>query len=613
MTAIAAIYDPTDRYGADTLVSRALAAQAMYGSARPRFVTQMQAALGWDIFGQAHAPAPLRLCDGRLTLVADIRLTNRSSLIGDLDIDQSRAVSDAQLLGHAIETWGTTASFDRLRGDFAIAVWDEDTRQFTLARDLTGNRPLHFHLSETLVAVASMPSGLNALPNVPGKPDIDALARAVAAYQFDGDATHWQDVQRVMPGHYVTLDGNRAIQTKYWRPRIHPVKLPSYAAYVEAMRDHVDRAVASCIGHAEHVATHLSAGLDSSAITARAAHLMQGRGRITAYTAAPREGYAVERRSKIIDEAPFAAETVAMHDNVDHIVWRPKPGWSRRELDRAFDFAQAPPINLCNLHWIHGIFDEMAASKETLLLTGAYGNLALSHDGTMQAVSALMHRDYRAYLREIWGVRKAGPKAMLRLGRSALSTHRSLSPKHNTSLTYSNPRRGDYEANRYDRALSDIFLMAASRVDVGLLAKSALAGWGIDMRDPTTDRDLVEFSLGLPSWALMQNGASRSVLRDMMQGKMSEGARVAPIRGLQAADWHEGASQNLDWLHEELEASSEFLPAHAVIDTDRLQSLLDDWPEDGWEDDEVYQSRRLGLLRGVSLGHFIRRAGGANR
>jgi asparagine synthase (glutamine-hydrolysing) len=57
---------------------------------------------------------------------------------------------------------------------------------------------------------------------------------------------------------------------------------------------------------------------------------------------------------------------------------------------------------------------------------------------------------------------------------------------------------------------------------------------------------------------------------------------------------------------------AECQPAADALDLPRLQGYLDDWPGDGWESEAVLRKYRLALLRGVSSGHFLRRASGSN-
>jgi len=53
--------------------------------------------------------------------------------------------------------------------------------------------------------------------------------------------------------------------------------------------------------------------------------------------------------------------------------------------------------------------------------------------------------------------------------------------------------------------------------------------------------------------------------------------------------------------------------AAAALDVARMTRLVDDWPSGGWETDKAIGSYRLALLRGVSAGHFIRKAEGSNQ
>jgi asparagine synthase (glutamine-hydrolysing) len=46
--------------------------------------------------------------------------------------------------------------------------------------------------------------------------------------------------------------------------------------------------------------------------------------------------------------------------------------------------------------------------------------------------------------------------------------------------------------------------------------------------------------------------------------------------------------------------------ANRVLDLDRLQMLLDTWPEDGFERESVSDAWHLALSRGLSAGNFIR-------
>ena len=44
-----------------------------------------------------------------------------------------------------------------------------------------------------------------------------------------------------------------------------------------------------------------------------------------------------------------------------------------------------------------------------------------------------------------------------------------------------------------------------------------------------------------------------------------------------------------------------------------MHALVENWPTSGWERNDIIRRYRLALLRGISAGHFLRKASGANR
>jgi asparagine synthase (glutamine-hydrolysing) len=87
--------------------------------------------------------------------------------------------------------------------------------------------------------------------------------------------------------------------------------------------------------------------------------------------------------------------------------------------------------------------------------------------------------------------------------------------------------------------------------DIGTGGKSALAGWGIDVRDPTADQRLVEFCLNVPAGQYLKDGISRSLAKRAFADRLPRAVLNETKKGYQTVDWHEGltevASERSGW------------------------------------------------------------------
>jgi asparagine synthase (glutamine-hydrolysing) len=150
------------------------------------------------------------------------------------------------------------------------------------------------------------------------------------------------------------------------------------------------------------------------------------------------------------------------------------------------------------------------------------------------------------------------------------------------------------------------------RADLGSYNKGTLAGWGIDQRDPTADRRLIEYCLSLPMSAFIAHGESRALARRALADRLPQAVIDERRKGYQAVDWHEGMRTGRADIAAELERLSPCAPAARTLDLERLQRLIEQCPDDGWGRHETVAAYRLALYRGVSAGHFLRKATGSN-
>jgi len=586
-----------------------------------------------------HDRGPVTGAGGALMLVADVRLDNRAELAATLGISAASAATmcDAAMAMAAIERWGEDAP-ERLVGDFALAWWDRRSAQLVLARDYLGQRPLHWHRGEHVFAFASMAKGLHALPEVPPAPNRERAADFLALVPETGTGTFFEGVDKVAAGHVVTVSSEGVSARAFWRPNLDPIFLGSAEEYAEALASHLDEAVRACLrGTGGRVAAHLSAGLDSASVTASAAMLMApDGGKVTAYTSVPRAGPAWRAPGgALADEGPIAAEVAALHPNIEHVLIHGAGASPVAALDRNFFLYERPVLNLCNQVWAAAIFDEAKARGLKVLLSGQMGNMSISYDGLPLLTQLLTQGRLVRLAREIFALRRKGTRlgtataqafgpfvplpfwraiGRLRGKDKGLETYSAINPAAASAFQVMEraAERGLDIFYRPRRDAVETRLWVLGRVDMGNYNKGALGGWGIDQRDPTADRRLVEYCLRVPIDQYLRNGETRSLARRAFADRLPASVIHQRRKGYQAADWHEGLTAARGELRDEVSRLSHIEASAEALDTARMAKLIEDWPEGGWHKDATVAHYRLALLRGISAGHFLRKASGSN-
>lgn len=197
------------------------------------------------------------------------RLRNRRELAGELGEPDAGA---EDLLSLAFESWGA-AALPRLRGSFALLVWDPDAGTGLLAVDQLGAGGLYLHESPGRLALATeVHELLRILPRRP-PPDPTVLVPWIADGQLPRGRTLYEGVRRLEGGHFVRLDRSWWREQVYWSPRyVTPAEIAREDA-VARVRAGLTRSVAACIEGADTTGVQVSGGLDSSIVAALAREL----------------------------------------------------------------------------------------------------------------------------------------------------------------------------------------------------------------------------------------------------------------------------------------------------------------------------------------------------
>jgi len=565
---------------------------------------------------------PISPDGGRTNVVADVRLDNRSELAALLRItpDDAAAMTDAAILAQAVAHWGTDC-FQRIVGDYSFAAWNSLDQSWLLARDVAGALPLYFYSDDKIFAFASMPVGLLALAEVPAEVNEEGLLQMLeTAPRASVEATEWsgfQHIRRVPAGHFIRIDRRGERTFAHWKPPAE-LRLKRPEDYYEGLREHLDRAVASRLRGVGDVASHLSGGLDSSSVAATAAQLQAQRGAgVVAYTSVPQQRCSVEPHSRFSDEREHAAATAALHPNLQHVLITSEGRSPWHSLDSHFLLYQQPMLNLCNNAWISAIHDDIARRNIKVLLTGSQGNFTISYKGPEMLPALITSGRWSELLRLTEALHRRGmsrksllansfapwiPRTLLMAAKRSPPPPNLLHPDHNEK------RRRLPPASPFtftaDHVRWRMFLLR--RCDLAAIRKGTLAAWGVDERDPTTDRRLLEFCMSVPAMEWMRDGLPSAMLRNGLADRLPEKVRYETRKGLQGTDWHIEAAKALPQLQEEMRKLEKSPSVNSMIDIPRMRSMIENWPKD--DDFEKISTYRYTFLRTLSVGKFLRDA-----
>ena len=558
-------------------------------------------------------------------LAADLRLDNRADLAAALAMSPGEAAtrSDAALLFAGLERWGE-AVVDRLVGDFAFAFYNHRSRRLVLARDPLGQRPLFWHRGRDFFAFSSMPAGLLALPQIAGGANLDMAARFAALLPQLGQDSFHEQIRRVQPGHLLVVTAAGEDSRRCWRPKRHEVQRRSFDDYVEEYRSTLDQAVASRLrGAGGLVASHLSGGWDSSAVTATAARLLSGGiGEVVAYTSIPGKSVPAPG-DRFADEAPLASATAVLYPNIQHHLMRSPAGSLIAYLDQAERLFARPPFNLCNHDWLANIRSAAREAGARVLLTGEIGNWTISSAPTTLLADFVRTGQVSAWAREARGVLKGrrarvrgvlaasfGPWMPTSLWRLTAGLSSDVGVETPLRPAYLTRLRDEIDDRRFGPAsrpknYREQTTAGLSQLDFGQYRKGILGGWGIDKRDATADMRLVEFMLSLPLEMFHHNGERRPLARAALADRLPAAVLDERRKGYQAADWHFGLRRHLPEVERLLDRMDADPRASDLIDVGRLRQWVSDIPSTGWERPEIISRYRTSLLFALSAGHFI--------
>jgi asparagine synthase (glutamine-hydrolysing) len=226
-----------------------------------------------DVEG-GHQPFPNE--SGRVWAAQNGEIYNHGALRADLQARGHvlRSRCDTEVLPHLYEDHGPDLA-KRLRGMFAVAVWDRDERTGVLIRDRLGIKPLYYARCGDLLVFGSELKCVLASGLVSGELDPDAIAAYLMLGYVPGAMTPLRDVRKLEAGERLVVSNGRVTTERWWDfPAPAPDRTRSADEWAEALLDKLDESVRLRLMSDVPLGAMLSGGLDSSMIVALMARHM---------------------------------------------------------------------------------------------------------------------------------------------------------------------------------------------------------------------------------------------------------------------------------------------------------------------------------------------------
>ena len=301
--------------------------------------------------------------DGSIQVAFDGAIYNFRELRKSLEEKghRFRTRSDTESLLHAYEEWGESFA-EKLRGMFAIALWDSREQKLMLIRDRLGKKPLYYSRTKNRLLFASELKAFLADPAIPREIDPSAVDAYMSFGYIPAPLSIFKSIRKLPPAHCAVCTRQGFAIREYWRlPMDEEAPPRKEEDLLDQLRSIFDEAVKIRMAGDVPLGAFLSGGIDSSLVVAAMSGLQAPE---------PVKTTAIGFDDKRFNELEFA-RAMAAHCKTDHTEFVVDPNavsvledivW---HLDEPFADSSAIPTYYVS---------KMARQKVTVVLSGDGGD-----------------------------------------------------------------------------------------------------------------------------------------------------------------------------------------------------------------------------------------------
>lgn len=548
-----------------------------------------------------------------LVIVADAIIDNRRELFSIMNISSSEGYSipDSQLILMSYKKWGEECP-KYLVGDFAFVIWNKKKKELFCARDHVGKRAFYFYHSSNMFAFCTAMKPLFCVSESANKLNdvwiADFLSFDGPMHEVDCNETVYEHIKQLLPAFTIKLNTKEMAKKRYWNPLDKPkLHFKFDEEYEEAFREVFFEAVSCRTRSNGQVGIMLSGGLDSGSVACVAARQLAGDGkRLQAFSSIPFSNYKnFLNGSRIADERTYIEAILNQYKNIDSTYCSSENKNSISNVDKFIDLLEQPYKFVENFFWLNEIAALASKRGCRVLLNGQFGNLSISF-GDIATHLISLHRTGRwiSILREIRGYSKimninsfdvAKPfiniilpdniKKIYNILRRNKETNELIVPvnpelalKCNVNERFRKIGIGPY--TKLNNDLDDVRrIISGPRFfsQIGSADTKMSLAYGLQSRDPSMDKRVIEFCFGVPGEQYVRQGQERSLIRRSMFGILPDKVRLNyKVRGLQSADWLQRLLPIWKVVNIELENMMEKQSFQSYIDINKVRKAMKD-------------------------------------
>jgi asparagine synthase (glutamine-hydrolysing) len=220
-----------------------------------------------SIIDVAGGHQPLQNNDGTIQVIFNGEIYNHKDLRHVLEEKgyKLKSHSDGEVISHLYEEFGI-GFVQKLRGMFAIAIWDERNRKLFLIRDRFGIKPLYFYETSKGLLFASEIKAILSVERI-REIDYQALEWYTSFRYVPEDLTMFRGIRKLRPAHWLEFSGNGIKIERYWDLReTQPDTSRTEAQWADELKSQLQEAINIRLMSEVPLGAFLSGGIDSSFI-----------------------------------------------------------------------------------------------------------------------------------------------------------------------------------------------------------------------------------------------------------------------------------------------------------------------------------------------------------